>query len=67
MTNDGGVTIEDLLLYLELFEAGGPATTSRVMYAGYQYDAKVDLYHVRFRVYSTELGLGFHAGSAGVY
>jgi RHS repeat-associated protein len=54
--NDGGTTIEDLLLFLELYEAGGPATTSRVMYAGYQYDSKVDLYHVRHRVYTTDLG-----------
>lgn len=71
ITNDGGVTIDDLLLYEELFEAGGPATTSRVMYAGYQYDAKVELYHVRFRVYSTEIGswltqdpLGYVDGSS---
>lgn len=57
---DAGVTIEDLAFFLTYFEGSGGDFDSRLGYAGYVKDEadsrQSGLYHVRFRVYSTELG-----------
>jgi RHS repeat-associated protein len=70
---DAGVTIDDLLFYMAYFESGGGDFDSRLGYAGYVKDeagsGQSGLYHVRYRVYSTELGvwhvkdlIGYRAG-----
>lgn len=57
---DGGVTIDDYIFYLDWYGGTGGDFNSRTGYAGYVKDeadsAQSGLYHVRYRVYSTELG-----------
>jgi RHS repeat-associated protein len=60
---DGGVTIDDYLLFINAAsEAAGrgtqscASTSNRIGYAGYQWDPVIGANHVRHRVYLPELG-----------
>jgi hypothetical protein len=46
MSGDGGVDSEDLALFLGEYDDGLTVLDSRPRYAGYQYSARTQLYHV---------------------